>query len=827
MYALYNNAPKHVKSVQAISPVLEKSPGSDNVSATQLSYEVCTKEVVGNVVGRILEEVKKNGKINGACSQKKMEEYESIILQMNKERLRLERQIAQLMKEQTTNKRILCGKAPMAATILKGELESKQKEFAELQGNCQQLEELLLEVPVLKEELQKSNQETKAVSNLLFRCRKSNAELKEHVANLNMQIKDVDMISEQQKELQKRIGEVTQERDENVAEVHRLCKLLEKKEEEVQRNRNHCVTLEQLVDRLENAAAEAEKYVALSKENETLLQYQIDELSLSLETKSQLLEDTQSNFVEVEDELEKSREKEKELKERCEKLGEQRDFLASDQDLHKMEISRQEHLINRQQQEITDLKVKLENTVEQMEYMQSQQQEVNEFTEEERKTLEVTVGEMESQLKQSNLKRTELDASLKNQSMKYEELVEEMELSRGLLRDKQEELDATQCQAHWIVLQQESIIAETAKELSEISDIVNECLWKCNGSDVDEVNKGKDVTQISKIECPCSEDDAFATPRSLVQSVLEATAMRENKKELPAASQADDLCVQLSPIYEESEGELSCSRLNLGDEEKPPSLIEQTLGLKQALKQLAEVVSNLAPSLHAQNTVRSLQEQRILLEKEHKSALEKVVSELNECRISERKLRQENSSKFNQIASLQQQLKESRENLQHAWQKLDSLGEQFENTFEQQNKISELSEEIKHFSEEVRKLKGENESLSQQLKESYAKLDELSQDSLGKVLEEKFNLQKKIQTMKEKSVEYRMETQDYLSEYKCRTESKIRVLEGNILKAEAEICRLDELVEKIRLVLHKYDDVIPSCPDLNKLLLFLDGHDTQ
>ena len=64
----------------------------------------------------------------------------------------------------------------MAATILKGELESKQKEFAALQVNFQQLEELLLEVPVLKEELQKSNQETKAVSNLLFQCRKRNAE---------------------------------------------------------------------------------------------------------------------------------------------------------------------------------------------------------------------------------------------------------------------------------------------------------------------------------------------------------------------------------------------------------------------------------------------------------------------------------------------------------------------------------------------------------------------------------------------------------------------------------------------------------------------------
>ena len=48
---------------------------------------------------------------------------------------------------------------------------------------------------------------------------------------------------------------------------------------------------------------------------------------------------------------------------------------------------------------------------------------------------------------------------------------------RGLLQDKQEELDATQSQAHWIVLQQEAVIAETAKELSEISDLVSD--WIC------------------------------------------------------------------------------------------------------------------------------------------------------------------------------------------------------------------------------------------------------------------------------------------------------------------------------------------------------------
>lgn len=48
------------------------------------------------------------------------------------------------------------------------------------------------------------------------------------------------------------------------------------------------------------------------------------------------------------------------------------------------------------------------------------------------------------------------------------------------MQDKQEELDATQSQAHWIVLQQEAIIADTAKELIEISDLVNDLLWKFN-----------------------------------------------------------------------------------------------------------------------------------------------------------------------------------------------------------------------------------------------------------------------------------------------------------------------------------------------------------
>lgn len=61
------------------------------------------------------------------------------------------------------------------------------------------------------------------------------------------------------------------------------------------------------------------------------------------------------------------REKENELNKEYGKLVEQREYLTSDVDLHKMEISRQEHLLCRQQREITDLKLKLQNALEQME----------------------------------------------------------------------------------------------------------------------------------------------------------------------------------------------------------------------------------------------------------------------------------------------------------------------------------------------------------------------------------------------------------------------------------------------------------------------------
>ena len=65
----------------------------------------------------------------------------------------------------------------------------------------------------------------------------------------------------------------------------------------------------------------------------------------------------------------------------------------------------------------------------------------------------------------------------------------------------------------------------------------------------------------------------------------------------------------------------------------------------------------------------------------------------------------------------------------------------------------ELTEDLRRLTKDIKAVEVENESLSQQLKESLAKLDDLSQTQpdvnsrqnlLGTMLEEKFNLEKKV-----------------------------------------------------------------------------------
>lgn len=64
------------------------------------------------------------------------------------------------------------------------------------------------------------------------------------------------------------------------------------------------------------------------------------------------------------------------------------------------------------------------------------------------------------------------------------------------------------------------------------------------------------------------------------------------------------------------------------------------------------------------------------------------MSQLEDSKICESSLRREISRKNQQISTLQQQLEERTNNLQHSFRKLESLSEQCEKTIVQQTKIA-------------------------------------------------------------------------------------------------------------------------------------------
>ena len=73
---------------------------------------------------------------------------------------------------------------------------------------------------------------------------------------------------------------------------------------------------------------------------------------------------------------------------------------------------------------------------------------------------------------------------------------------------------------------------------------------------------------------------------------------------------------KLSPIPETSEEDHECSQSS-EDEEKPPSLTEQALELKQAMRQLAEICGDQTASVQTRITVKRLEKERYVAYKLH------------------------------------------------------------------------------------------------------------------------------------------------------------------------------------------------------------------
>ena len=71
---------------------------------------------------------------------------------------------------------------------------------------------------------------------------------------------------------------------------------------------------------------------------------------------------------------------------------------------------------------------------------------------------------------------------------------------------------------------------------------------------------------------------------------------------------------KLSPIPETSEEDHECSKSS-EDEEKSPSLTEQALELKKAMRYMAEICGDQTTSVQTQNTVKRLEKERCVAHK--------------------------------------------------------------------------------------------------------------------------------------------------------------------------------------------------------------------
>ena len=113
-------------------------------------------------------------------------------------------------------------------------------------GLCE-VQDILTELPVLRSDLLKSRHEARGLNEVLFSSRKENADLKDLVAELKEEIKEKDAHSK----LQKNLNEVTKQHDHTWSEFQRVSKLVEQKDEQLERNKIQCQYLNGLINRLE------------------------------------------------------------------------------------------------------------------------------------------------------------------------------------------------------------------------------------------------------------------------------------------------------------------------------------------------------------------------------------------------------------------------------------------------------------------------------------------------------------------------------------------------------------------------------------------------
>lgn len=153
-------------------------------------------------------------------------------------------------------------------------------------------------------------------------------------------------------------------------------------------------------------------------------------------------------------------------------------------------------------------------------------------------------------------------------------------------------------------------------------------------------------------------------------------------------------------------------------------------------------------------------------------------------------------------------------------QRLENMAENLERFSDQESLIMSQKAELMDLRSQLRALEGEKQVLKDQVKEAVGRMSEKSQGGEGSSnITEVFNLKMKIQKLRDQL----LKKDDYYEELSNKATRRIKVLEENWRRAEAEVYRFDELIEIVEQTLTKRADLVTQHQELKYLQKIIQG----
>ncbi|XP_031551672.1 golgin subfamily A member 6-like protein 22 isoform X2 [Actinia tenebrosa] len=673
---------KHKSVVEEVVENVEQSPEKNEEKEEEKELDLLAESVVKQVFKDIADSTKKN--LEKESYERKIQEFTQIILQMNKERLDLEKQLSVYKKEQVQPSRTkeksanakdkrykesknnlglekkLSQKTKEIQQLKRElqqaqpggkkskahpekELEAKKEEVKQLKIELNQLQHQVREVPGLKNELQKSRQQVSQLNDISFACRRENNNQKTLIAKIQKELTSKETRANKHlEECEKNTKALQNELSEKKKMVLKLSETAQKFEHEIKMYKIQSDNICRVVERLEAVAIKAQNFKSAAERK-------VKDLSSSLNAKEQLCKS-------LKEQLESSRNESTTYMQECEHLKAQVNALNHEVDVGHLEISRQQGVITSLEERLEKLRVENCQYQDQLELVQVQQQEINEFMEEEKRTLEETTREMEKELEETRHKGMKLDETFRETTVRCVELEHEVKLSRGLYLEKQDELDATQSQAHCIMFQLQNEITDAQEAIGEIWGVLDALLMRFR----EEAKLGCFEAHNQNVNEEEKCHTQAPAPRSLVQSVLSAVA-KGSIPEGPEDSYNDD-----QPSF---------------------TLCSQISELKQGLLELAQIGHGQSASEEARQKIAELEQNSKSMELSNKRLVHSLQSELDTCRARESDMQEDMERQNNEIDYLNNTLDNTKEQLKQTMRENHSLSHLLDVEAEQKQTI--------------------------------------------------------------------------------------------------------------------------------------------